>query len=267
MRDIVSPLSGIRSPFSGRRAFSPLSLFASGEQGAWYDPSDLTTLFQDSAGLTPVTAVGQFVGRINDKSGRGNHATQATSGARPALQQEAGGQYYLAIDGTDDVLSSATHPQFVAPFDFFAAINITGGATIFTNIFSLSQIGGTLTADGTEGLFSRNDGATRSMAVGSRIGVGTPENAILSSAFVHGTPFVARGSGEVAQLRITTPAGGTATAAATYPGTPYSNVCRFNIGAAGSAVFRFYGGLAIDRLLTAAEAAQLTAFLNLKAGV
>lgn len=48
--------------------FSPASLFASGEQGAWYDPSDLSTMFQDSAGTTPVTAVGQPVGLILDKS-------------------------------------------------------------------------------------------------------------------------------------------------------------------------------------------------------
>ena len=48
--------------------FSPLSLFASGEQGAWYDPSDLSTMFQDSAGTTPVTADGQPVGLILDKS-------------------------------------------------------------------------------------------------------------------------------------------------------------------------------------------------------
>ena len=27
-------------------AFSPASLFSSGEEGAWYDPSDLSTLFQ-----------------------------------------------------------------------------------------------------------------------------------------------------------------------------------------------------------------------------
>ena len=48
--------------------FSPASLFATGEQGAWYDPSDLTTLFQDSAGATPVTAAGQSVGLLLDKS-------------------------------------------------------------------------------------------------------------------------------------------------------------------------------------------------------
>lgn len=44
------------------------ALFAAGEQGAWYDPSDLSTMFQDSAGTTPVTADGQPVGLILDKS-------------------------------------------------------------------------------------------------------------------------------------------------------------------------------------------------------
>jgi hypothetical protein len=46
----------------------PNSLFASGEQGAWYDPSDLNTLFQDQAGTTPVTAVEQPVSLMLDKS-------------------------------------------------------------------------------------------------------------------------------------------------------------------------------------------------------
>lgn len=62
-------------------------LFASGEQGAWYDPSDMSTLFQDSAGTVPVTAVEQPVGRILDKSGRGNHASQATTTKRPVLSR------------------------------------------------------------------------------------------------------------------------------------------------------------------------------------
>ena len=43
-------------------------LFANGEAGVWYDPSDLTTLFQDTAGTTPVTAPGQTVALMLDKS-------------------------------------------------------------------------------------------------------------------------------------------------------------------------------------------------------
>ena len=52
----------------GVGGFSPASLFAAGEPGAWYDPSDFSTLFQDSAGRTPVTAVAQPVGLMLDKS-------------------------------------------------------------------------------------------------------------------------------------------------------------------------------------------------------
>ncbi len=36
--------------------------------GAWFDPSDMTTLYQDAAGTTPVTAVEQPVGLMLDKA-------------------------------------------------------------------------------------------------------------------------------------------------------------------------------------------------------
>jgi hypothetical protein len=63
------------------------SLFASSEQGFAYDPNDLTTLYQDAAGTIPVTAVGQPVGLMKDKSGRNNHAYQSVSASRPILRQ------------------------------------------------------------------------------------------------------------------------------------------------------------------------------------
>ena len=44
------------------------SLFSLGEQGFAYDPNDLTTLYQDTAGTIPVTAAGQPVGLMLDKS-------------------------------------------------------------------------------------------------------------------------------------------------------------------------------------------------------
>ena len=51
-----------------RAGFNPRTLFSASEPGAWYDPSDMSTLFQDAAGTTPVTAVGQPVGLRLDKS-------------------------------------------------------------------------------------------------------------------------------------------------------------------------------------------------------
>ena len=83
------------------------SLFSLGEQGFAYDPNDLTTLYQDAAGSIPVTAAGQPVGLIKDKSGRNNHASQTVSASRPILQRNATtGAYYLAFDGVDDFLQT-----------------------------------------------------------------------------------------------------------------------------------------------------------------
>jgi surface protein len=80
-------------------AWSPLLLFLGGEQGAWYDPSDLSTLFQDASGTTPVTAIGQPVARMLDLSGNDNHAlpTNAT------LRQTADGLYYLQYTAGGDI--------------------------------------------------------------------------------------------------------------------------------------------------------------------
>jgi hypothetical protein len=55
-------------------AFSPAGLFVTGAQGAWYDPSDFSTLYQTSTGTTPVTAVEQPVGLMLDRS-RGGPGT------------------------------------------------------------------------------------------------------------------------------------------------------------------------------------------------
>ena len=83
------------------------SLFANNEQGFAYDPNDLTTLYQDAAGTIPVTAAGQPVGLMKDKSGRNNHAYQTVSASRPILQRNATtGAYYLAFDGVDDSLQT-----------------------------------------------------------------------------------------------------------------------------------------------------------------
>lgn len=96
MAQSVAPVIGVR-----HGSFSPQALFAIGQQGAWYDPSDLSTLFQDAAGTIPVTGTGQPVGLMLDKSGRGNHAIQATAAIRPIFR-DVGGLRYLECDGVDD---------------------------------------------------------------------------------------------------------------------------------------------------------------------
>lgn len=55
------------------------------DNGAWFDPEDFSTMFQDAAGTTPVTALEQPVGKMLDKSGNGYHATQSITASRPTL--------------------------------------------------------------------------------------------------------------------------------------------------------------------------------------
>lgn len=83
MRDISSPLDGFSSPFGPQRNRTLQSLlFGQTEPGFTFEPWDITTLFQDRAGTTPVTAAGQSVGYRRDKSGRGNHEVAVSDAKR-----------------------------------------------------------------------------------------------------------------------------------------------------------------------------------------
>lgn len=117
---------------------NPAALFDAGQQGYWLDVSDLTTMFQDSAGTTPAV-VGQPVGRINDKSGRGNHFTQATTAAKPILRSD-GVNYYLEIDGVDDILLLTAAPLYAA-----------GSATIIIGARGVAQVNKYVFAEGNSG--------------------------------------------------------------------------------------------------------------------
>ena len=107
LKPLVGALSqSITSPpiGGGGAAFSPAELFASGEPGVWLDPSDMSTLFQDSAGTVPVTGAGQPLGRVADKSGNGHHQIQATGASKPTLTADG----WMTFD-SGDLLSCATN--------------------------------------------------------------------------------------------------------------------------------------------------------------
>ncbi|WP_288076896.1 hypothetical protein [Pseudomonas sp.] len=126
-RPVTSPIArGINAAFA---VWNPRALFALGEQGVYYDPNDLSTLFQDIAGTTPVTAAGQPVGLMLDKSGYGNHAFQSTAASRPILRQNTTtGAYYLETDGVDDWMSTAA-------IDFAGALEFS----LFTGVRKVSD--------------------------------------------------------------------------------------------------------------------------------
>jgi hypothetical protein len=114
-------------------AWSPLNLTA---LSAWYDPSDFTTMWQDSSKTTPITAVNQPVGYIADKSGNGYHLTQPTSASRPTLKQDGSSKYYLENSsgtylalGTNNLLNNISN-VFVG-YTITPTVNTTGIILVF----------------------------------------------------------------------------------------------------------------------------------------
>lgn len=97
-------LQALTSPvndWSESTGLNPASLFAGGVAGAWFDPSDLSSMYEGRTGTTPVS-IGGLVGQILDKSGNGNHAVAASNSSRATLRQAASGHLYLDFDGLDD---------------------------------------------------------------------------------------------------------------------------------------------------------------------
>ena len=167
------------------------SLFANNEQGFAYDPNDLTTMFQDAAGTIPVTAVGQPVGLMQDKSGRNNRAFQTNSASRPILRKNAvTGANYLEFYGSDDFLQ-------ISNIDF----TMTDKVSLFAGVRKLSDanagclVGGYVSS-GSAGVFeitaprtaSNNYGFTvRGSGVASIYsanGYGAPDSYVLSCSFM-----------------------------------------------------------------------------------
>lgn len=110
-------------------------LFANGEQGVWYAPSDLSTLFQDTTGTIPVTGVEQPVGLMLDKSRSfgPNLAPSTGSLSGWTLVQTGGsvtvvdGGLFLNTTGTGTV--SASFPGLLASARFmieFEVVSVSG---------------------------------------------------------------------------------------------------------------------------------------------
>lgn len=100
---------------AGGAAFDPASLFASGEQGVWYEPST-STCFTDTGGTTPAT-YGDAVAYLQDKSGNGNHATQTTFDNRPTLARVPEGGRRNLLEYTEEFDSDAYWTKYGASID------------------------------------------------------------------------------------------------------------------------------------------------------
>lgn len=248
--------------------FSPLSLFAAGEQGAWYDPSDLATLFQDDAGTIPVTASGDPVGRILDKSGRGNHATQATAGSRPTFR-EVGGLRYLEFDGVDDFLVTG-NINFTSTdkLSVFAGLRKSSDAATAALLeLSVSRD----TNNGTFAVFAPSGAGANKFLMSSK---GTVQSDALTTSTTYNAPVTVAlsGSGDISGDMTTLRLNGQAVAAtATDQGAGNYGTYPLYIGRRGGTTLPFNGqlhGLVIRGASTvSANISSMEAYMANKTGI
>lgn len=226
---------------------SILAMFASGEAGAFYDTADLSTMYQDSAGTT-AAVVGQPVGRINDKSGRGNHATQATTAAQPILRQDSNGNYYLEFAGHR---LSATF-VIAQPWDRVSAIRQITSSTSGARLFG-------------DGNVANNMGVLyqgTSPEIVMFNGFGAPANSGLAIG-VNGV-VTERGSGASSRLAVNNGAYVTGDSG---PNAPQGITIGNNSDGGNPSSIHFYGAVMIGRALTDAEITRARSYFAQRAGV
>lgn len=185
MRPIMRPM--IRPVFRGS-AFDPLSLFANGEQGAWYDPSDLTTLYQDSAGTTPVTADGDPVGLMLDKSQglalgpelvvNGDFSAGGAEWVTSGVASITGGQIIFAIGSDTQIAYQSVFPANTSKiYRLTMDVSITSGAVEVH--FGGEPKGAPITASGSFSTLMVGDGSNNGNLI-----IGVPDGETSTQAAV-----------------------------------------------------------------------------------
>lgn len=165
----------VRSAFA--QVFSPLSLFASGEQGFVYDPKT-AEIYQDSGKTTLATTTGDKVGYVQETSGHNYHALQSVSGSRPSLVVDEGsrvalrstGSFYLSASNVDFSLSS----KVTSIIAFKPSIFDTGQQAVFSHGDNPFGTGG----------FSNEINQEVSSVVGSTFGQGSGNYRFMHSGVV-----------------------------------------------------------------------------------
>jgi len=127
-------VSGLANPSASADSIPQTNL------SAWWDISDLSTLFQDANGEVPVTADGDKVALVTDKSGNGNDASQADNVDRPTYKTD-GTYHWLLFDGINEFMNIP-----VATSGAVGSDNTAAFAVQVTASGNRGFIGGTLDA-------------------------------------------------------------------------------------------------------------------------
>lgn len=230
---------------------------------AWYDFSDIATLFQNTIATTPVTTDGQNIARANDKSGNGRNILQGGAGAPVYKTGIRAGRSIARLNGVDQWLtaSSFVHSAsggltlfVVCAYSAYVSDNNTAAGFLSNATPSLTTAAIRRTASGTFA-FSSYDGT-------SAITSDSETSADTDWHYLSGT----KGTGTTLVLRID----GTGTQSIG-PFTPNTSAQTFSVGSrASSAADLFTGDIAevllYDVNLSGIDRTAVEAYLYTKWG-
>lgn len=244
---------------------TPSGVIGAGDVGLVLDPSNMATLFQDAAGTSRVTAIGQSVGMIRDMVS-GRSATQSTAANCPVLASY-GGKPCLQFDGVNDGLATPSITWATDAVTIVAAIRKLSDAAVGI----VAELGNPpVTSAGT---FTFNAPGTlnpgyRFTSRGTAMG-----DAIAISGYPAPKTDVITGIGKISTDTSILRANGTqiATAATDQGLTAAYQSAALNIGRRTSGSLHFNGYLfamfAINRVLTATELALVENWAKSRAGL
>lgn len=93
---------------------------------AWWDFSDISTLWQDTARTSAITANGQAIKGVTDKSGAGHHLSEATNGPTYTTAAQHG-RSVARFDGVNDVLAATFTTVQPYTLVFAGSLTSSGG--------------------------------------------------------------------------------------------------------------------------------------------
>lgn len=222
------------------------------------DPSDLSTLFQDAAGTVPVTAPGQPVALMLDKSGNDLHAAQSVNDNFRPTYQEDDGRGFLLFDGIDDTMLTPKLP-FGAEFTNITAMRAISRTSSFMTVYANRSSGGGRSNGNHPRLFLDGRYTNRVDAMIGKTGVRTyAPGSVLGADIVVSSQI----SDGIVSLNCN---GADVSKNSVEPLTDSSSAgVRFDRN--GTPHMRFYGTAHYGRGLDAAEMAQARTYMATKSG-
>jgi hypothetical protein len=229
---------------------------------AWYDPSDLTTLFQNTDFTNPVTADGQNIRSMLDKSGNNNHWVYS---AGSTLTYETDGTlHWMAFTNTYGEVASFVGATNIPQFSMYGGWVVNTGTNIIPFIMGNSGF--------TQRVLEIQNQSGNSVYVNPTVQCGFTGGSIVGSKRFLGAGFDGP-SGNPGKVLLSvngtplTQTTGSPTSTAT-PNTPIIlRFPSFTTMAAGGAVGELYGMVLYSLIQSGVNLTQIQEYYDAKMGI